>query len=143
MARRAHCARSKGADSFRLDLGQRREKPRHSLLQEQIIGNAVRVRDPHLHFHDNWVIRRLAPDCCRIELASLPEQRDEERLLYAMGWETANIHLGSQKKISAVKKDLSARRSRWLHKAAKAIAAATRKDWKVWRKAWQERHREN
>ena len=28
------------------------------LLQEQIISSAVRVRDPHLHFHDNWVIRR-------------------------------------------------------------------------------------
>jgi hypothetical protein len=90
------------------------------LLQEQIISSAVRVRDPHLHFHDNWVIRRLAPDCCRIELASLPDERDEERLLYAMGWETANIHLGSGKKISAVKKDLGARRGRWLHKAAKS-----------------------
>jgi hypothetical protein len=113
------------------------------LLQEQIISNAVRVRDPHLHFHDNWVIRRLAPDCCRIELASLPEERDEERLLYAMGWETANIHLGSATKISAVKKDLGARRGRWLHKAAKAMAAETRKDWKIWRKAWKERHGAN
>src|SRR6266851_361739 len=113
------------------------------LLQEQIISSAVRVRDPHLHFHDNWVIRRLAPDCCRIELASLPEERDEERLLYAMGWETANIHLGSATKISAVKKDLGARRGRWLHEAAKAMAAETRKDWKIWRRVWKERHGEN
>jgi len=103
----------------------------------------VRVRDPHLHFHDNWVIRRLAPDCCRIELSSLPEKRDEERLLYAMGWETANIHLGSQRKISAVKKDLGARRGRWLHKATKAVAAAIRNDWKIWRKTWQDRHGSN
>lgn len=110
------------------------------LLQEQIISNAVRVRDPHMHFHDNWIIRRLAPDCSRIELASLPTDRDEERLLYAMGWETANIHLGSRDKIAALKKDLGARRGRWLHKAAKAMAQATRKDWKEWRKAWLKRH---
>ncbi len=104
------------------------------LLQEQIICNAVRVRDPHLHFHENWVIRRLAPDCSRIELSSLPTDRDEERLLYAMGWETANIHLGSREKLALLKKDLGARRGRWLHKAAKAMAEATRQDWKAWRK---------
>ena len=113
------------------------------LLQEQIICNAVRVRDPHLHFHDSWVLRRLAPDCSRIELSSLPSNRDEERLLYAMGWETANIHLGTREKTSAVKKDLGARRGRWLHKSAKAMAEATRQDWKEWRKAWLKRHPQN
>jgi len=110
------------------------------LLQEQIICSAVRVRDPHLHFHENWVIRRLAPDCSHIELASLPTDRDEERLLYAMGWETANIHLGSREKIASLRKDLGARRGRWLHKAAKAMAEATRQDWKIWRKDWLKRH---
>jgi hypothetical protein len=110
------------------------------LLQEEIIVNAVRVRDPHMHFHENWIIRRLAPDCCRIDLASLPTDRDEERLLYAMGWETANIHLGSRNKIAAVKKDLAKRRGRWLHKAAKDMAEATRRDWKEWRKARSKRN---
>jgi hypothetical protein len=57
-----------------------------------------------------------------------------------MGWETANIHLGSGNKIAAVKKDLSARPGRWLHKAAKAMATETRNDWKIWRKAWKKRH---
>jgi uncharacterized protein DUF2252 len=110
------------------------------LLQEQIINNAVRIPDPHMQFRDGWIARRLAPDCCHIELSSLPEERDEERLLYAMGWETANIHLGTRKKTSALKKDLGARRGRWLHKAAKAMAEATRQDWKEWRKASLKRH---
>jgi len=110
------------------------------LLQEEIISRAVRVRDPHMHFHEGWVIRRLAPDCSRIELASLPNNRDEERLLYAMGWETANIHLGSSAKIATVKKDLAARKGRWLHKAAKPVLAATVKDWKDWRKQWRHAH---
>jgi len=113
------------------------------LLQEQIINNAVRIPDPHIHFRDGWVVRRLAPDCCHIALASLPADRDEERLLYAMGWETANIHIGTREKAAALKKDLGARKGRWLHKAAKALAAATRDDWKEWRKAWAKRHRQN
>jgi len=110
------------------------------LLQEEIICNAVRVRDPHLHFHENWVIRRLAPDCCRIDVASLPDNRDEERMLYAMGWETANVHLGSRSKVAAVRKDLAGRRGKWLHKAAKAMAEATEKDWTAWRKYWRKNH---
>lgn len=113
------------------------------LLQEQIINNAVRIPDPHMHFGDGWEVRRLAPDCCHIELCSLPEEHDEEKLLYAMGWETANIHLGSREKIKALKKDLGQRRGRWLHKAAKAMAEATRKDWKEWRKFWLKKHGKN
>ena len=116
------------------------KKENTPLMQEQIINNAVRIPDPHMHFRDGWVARRLAPDCCHIELASLPEERDEERLLYAMGWETANIHLGTRERTGALKKDLGARRGRWLHKAAKAMAEATRQDWKEWRKAWLKRH---
>ncbi len=112
------------------------------LLQEQIINNAVRIPDPHMHFRDGWIARRLAPDCCHIELSSLPEEHDEERLLYAMGWETANIHLGSLDKIKALQKDLRERRGRWLHKAAKAMAEATRRDWKQWRKSWFKKHAE-
>jgi hypothetical protein len=112
------------------------------LLQQQIIGNAIRIPDPHMHFSDGWVVRRLAPDCCHIELCSLPKEHDEERLLYAMGWETANIHLGTAERAAALKKDLAARKGRWLHKASKAMAEATHKDWKQWRKFWLKKHRQ-
>ena len=113
---------------------------RAPLQQGNIINRAVRIPDPHLHFLDGWVVRRLAPDCCHIELCSLPREREEERLLYAMGWDTANLHLGSAEKIPALKKDLGGRRGRWLRDAAKAMAEATNDDWKVWRKAWIKRH---
>ena len=79
----------------------------------------------------------MAPDCSRIELASLPQERDEARLLYDMGWETANMHFGSPKAIGAVKKDLAARKGRWLHKAAKAMHKATLGDWEEWRRGWK------
>jgi hypothetical protein len=54
-----------------------------------------------------------------------------------MGWETANIHLGSRAAISAVKRDLAKRKGRWLHKSSKAMLKATLSDWKYWRRNWQ------
>ncbi|HXA00248.1 MAG TPA: DUF2252 family protein [Candidatus Dormibacteraeota bacterium] len=99
--------------------------------------SAVRVRDPFVGFSDRWLVRRLAPDCSRIELASLPQERDEEKLLYAMGREIANMHLGSTKSIPAIKNDLTKRKGRWLHKASKEMLAATLKDWKDWHRGAQ------
>ncbi len=104
------------------------------ILSRMLVESAVRLRDPHVHFADHWIVRRLAPDCCHIEIGTLPNERDEEKLLYYMGWETANIHLGSSKAIPAVRRDLARRKSRWLHKAAKAMLKVTLDDWKVWRR---------
>jgi hypothetical protein len=104
------------------------------ILSRKLVATAMRIRDPHVHFADHWIVRRLAPDCCHIEISSLPEERDEEKLAYYMGWETANIHLGSRKAIPAVRRDLAARKDRWLHKAAKDMLKVTLDDWKVWRR---------
>jgi len=98
---------------------------------------AVHVPDPLLKFHEKWLVRRLAPDCSRIELASLPKERDEAKLLYSMGRETANVHWGSPAAMAKVKKDLARRKGRWLHRAAKAMCVATQEDWDEWRRGWQ------
>ncbi len=99
----------------------------------KILECAVRVPDPFVRPYDSWLLRRLAPDCSRIELSSLPARRDEERLLYAMGWETANVHFGTPRAISTVKRDLAKRRGNWLHRAAKAMLRATERDWREWK----------
>jgi len=104
-----------------------------ALYGAKLVDSAIRVKDPCVNFHGHWLVRRLAPDCSRIELSSLPKERDESRLLYDMGWETANMHFGSPKAIPNVKRDLASRRGRWLHKAAKTMCKATLKDWKEWR----------
>jgi hypothetical protein len=70
-------------------------------------------------------------------LASLSAERDEARLLYSMGWETANMHFGSPEAIPHIKRDLTQRKRRWLHKAAKAMCNATLEDWEAWRKGWK------
>lgn len=110
-----------------------KKKPDGGLLCEKLINTAVRVTDPHVHFRGSWQVRRLGPDCSRVELASLPAERDEAKLLYCMGWETANIHLGSTRAIPALKRDLGKRKGKWLQKAAKAMCKATLEDWKDWR----------
>lgn len=107
------------------------------LYGARLASRCTRVQDPFVRFHNRWLVRRLAPDCSRIELASLSAERDEARLLYSMGWETANMHFGSPLTIPQIKRDLSQRKGSWLHKAAKAMYKATLKDWQDWRKGWK------
>ena len=112
--------------------GQRRlVAPRYA----ELIGRAVRVPDPFLSIHGEWLIRRLAPDCSRIELASLPRNHDESRLLYMMGWETANAHLGTAAERKRILADLGRRKGPWLARSARSMAAALDHDWRRWRKA--------
>lgn len=100
---------------------------------DEMLRRGVRCPDPCVGVSGVWLIRRLAPDCARITLNALPKKRDEERLLYAMGGETANIHLGSldAKEILA---DLKGREKRWLYDAASRMAEDVEGDWRTWRK---------
>ena len=99
---------------------------------QKALDTAVRTLDPFVRLQDKWIVRRLAPDCSRIDLAAFPQEKDEARLLQAMGWETANLHLGARR-TEAILADLSKRHGNWLHKAAEKMVDATRKDWKEWR----------
>jgi hypothetical protein len=101
----------------------------------EVVAHAVRCPDPMVEVSDGWLIRRLAPDCSRIELASLPKLRDEGRLLKAMGWETANVHLGTRGAARAILIDLARRKQGWLRDAATRMGRRLRADWKDWRAA--------
>ena len=107
------------------------------IFYDTVIARAVRVVDPTVSVKQQWLVRRLAPDCSRIELYQLPQKRDELRLLHATGHETANIHLGTANIAHAIAADLRKRPSQWLFKAAQAMERATINDWKQWRKASQ------
>jgi hypothetical protein len=102
------------------------------ILYEKLIESAVRCRDPYVRFRKRWVVRRLAPDCSRIELSALPRERDELRLLRAMGFETGNIHLGSAAP-KLLKRDLTKRRNGWLLRAARQMEKAVRADYRDYR----------
>ncbi len=79
-------------------------------------------------------MRRLAPDCSRVELDSVPSRKDQDEWLHAMGWEMANIHLGTASAVLAVLEDLRQRPSRWLRDAAVTMAKACRADHREWQR---------
>jgi hypothetical protein len=97
-----------------------------------ILNRAVRAPDPYFAVQGGWIVRRLSPDCSRIELQQLAEERDEWKLLRAMGAETANLHLGSDRK--RIMADMRQRSDRWLERAARKMAGLVEKDWKAWGK---------
>lgn len=103
-----------------------------TILYQSIVDQAIRCPDPLVRIEGSWLVRRLSPYCSRIELASLPKKRDEGRLLHAMGWETANVHLGSHKVVNAIQRDLGKRPTNWLRVAAREMTRATMGDWKDW-----------
>jgi hypothetical protein len=115
-------------------LWARGDGDRRALRYQEILDQAVRCPDPFLRPKRRWLIRRLSPDCSRLELSALPQERDELRLLHAMGWETANIHAGAGK-TRAIARDLARRKGSWLYDAAGKMAQAVRDDWRVWREA--------
>jgi hypothetical protein len=110
------------------------------LCYAEIIRKAVRVADPFLRIHGHWLVRRLAPDCSRVELESLLKAKDELKLLRAMGWETANVHLGTRAALGKIRQDLDKKPARWLTKAADAMAEATTGDWKEWKTSREPEH---
>ena len=109
-----------------------REAPA-AIEYDRIRARAVRVPDPTVHLAGDWLVRRLAPHCSRIDLDDLPRRRDEERLLYAMGFETANVHLGTRGATRAIRAELRGRSPRWLHQLARQLARAIHDDWRLWR----------
>lgn len=108
-------------------------RPAARLHGAALLEKAVRCPDPYFRITDGWLIRRLAPHCSRIELAWLPKKRDELRLLHAMGHETANVHLGTPVARAPVLRHVTRLPGDWLYTAARAMAKATKKDWKTWR----------
>src|SRR6202046_887240 len=100
---------------------------------QKIMRNAVRCSDPYVRIKENWRIGRLAPDSSPVDIETLPKKREEDLMLNAMGWEAANIHLGSKRSIRFVQNDLRKRRGDWLREAAKEMAKVVSKDWKHWR----------
>jgi len=101
---------------------------------EKILAGAVRSPDPYLKVQGPWVTRRLSPDCRRLEVASLARVKDEEYLLHAMGFETANVHLGTAGARRIISKHLANFSKGELRKAALAMKEFVEKDYKDWRR---------
>jgi hypothetical protein len=99
----------------------------------ELTASAVRVPDPYLRVEKGWIVRRLGPHCSGIDLDELATRRDARRLLFAMGFETANIHLGAPPaRVKQIARELRHRPTGWLHAAAKTFTRVVTDDWRAW-----------
>jgi hypothetical protein len=101
---------------------------------EKAISSSVRSPDPFQVIDGDWLIRRLSPDSNPIDIQELAKHRDEEMLLYAMGAEAANVHLGTKSQSKRILKHLKNGKQDWLQDAAVRMAKALEKDWNRYRK---------
>ncbi|ABF42331.1 conserved hypothetical protein [Candidatus Koribacter versatilis Ellin345] len=106
---------------------------RDRIYYNDILENSVRDHDPYFNVHEHWLVRRLAPDCTKIPITDLPTRRDEHTLLYCMGYEVANVHLGTKRANAAIAQDLKKRKARWLYDAARDMRRLIRRDFAEWR----------
>jgi hypothetical protein len=96
---------------------------------EKTVRSAIRCADPYYEVRGNWLVRRLAPDCSRIDIDELVHHEDLAALLYSMGMETANIHLGAPKARRRIRACLKHLPSDWLETAAELMFKLSLKDW--------------
>jgi hypothetical protein len=96
----------------------------------EAINSAVRSHDPFQTVGEGWLTRRLSPDSNPIEIADVPKEHDEEKLLSAMGAEAANVHLGSKRQVRGILQDLQKRKPDWLRSTARVMSKALASEWK-------------
>ena len=101
----------------------------------EIGSGQYRSPDPWYHASNGILVRRLSPNNRKIEVEDGPDTLLSAQVLEAMGFEIANIHLGTANIRSAIVRDLGKRKPNWLHAAAKGAATAVADDHKAWKKA--------
>jgi len=111
------------------------DKGSAEILYQTVLSHSIRCPDPFVQLRGHWIVRRLSPHCSRIELTQIKAEGVEMRLLRAMGWETANIHLGSQSAVKPILRHLQKQNGRWLHAASASMLKTAQEDWKIWKQS--------
>jgi Uncharacterized protein conserved in bacteria (DUF2252) len=102
---------------------------------EKTVESAVRCADPYYGVRRGWLVRRIAPDCSRIDLDELIHHGDIASLLRCMGAETANIHLGAARAVKSIKAGWRGLPKDWLESAANKMLKHCLEDWHQFKKA--------
>lgn len=105
----------------------------NAIHYEKILKRAVRCPDPFVRLSGRWLIHQLSPEASPIEIESMNGQKNQDKLLHAMAWETANVHLGTPQAVSRITNDLRKHPANWLRSAVKDMAKKTIDDWKEWK----------
>lgn len=100
---------------------------------ERTVRSAVRCADPYYEVRRGWLVRRLGPDCSRIDIDEINHHEDLASLLYCMGQETANIHLGASKGRRRIRESWDHLAPDWLETASHLMRKLSLKDWNRFR----------
>jgi uncharacterized protein (DUF2252 family) len=114
---------------------------------DRLLKGPGRPSTPHTSTHDGWLVRPIMSDCGRVDLAELGSAEaaeestfDQERLLFSMGYEIANLH-----QLSKTREELSERlkgvKVGALKQAALTMLELLQEDFRMWRKYWRERQK--
>jgi hypothetical protein len=88
---------------------------------------AFRSPDPYIRSDAGFILRRIAPDSRKIEIADVQVHGLTEDLLAAMAGDLASVHAASEK-AEAIVEDLDSRARGWLQEGAEAAKAAAEDD---------------
>jgi hypothetical protein len=101
---------------------------------DKTVRSAVRCQDPYYDTCQGWLVRRLGPDCNRLDISDLSHHQDRTLLLRCMGAETANIHLGGKGARQCILDDLEDLPPDWLLHAADKLHDKCLADWEDFRR---------
>src|SRR3984957_2788931 len=110
---------------------------------DRLLKGPGRPSTPHTSTHEGWLVRPVMSDCGRIDLAELRLEEtvqqinfDQERLLFSMGCETANLHQLSKSR-EELNERLKSVKVGALKQAALTMLELLLEDFKMWRKYWR------
>jgi hypothetical protein len=92
-----------------------------------------RAPDPWYQTQRDVVVRRLSPNARKIEVQEHAGDLADAAMLRAMGYELANVHLGTADIRKAIEKDLAQRGDDWLVRSAKTASEFVSADFEEWR----------
>ncbi len=107
---------------------------REAGLAERMAHGRNRSPDPLFHYHERYVIRRLAPNSRKLTLDEVGSAM-LRRLIAAMGAELAAVHAETGKLARTIRRDLGRRKGNWLEQAAIRVADWTAGEHAKYRKS--------
>ncbi len=114
------------------------------IQMEKLLRPEARPFSPGTMIRNGWLIRPLMSDCGTIDLSLLNVDADQtsvnldqDRLLTAMGFEIANLHLLSAS-ADRLKKAITEFRVPTFRKTTETMIDFIRTDYKTWRKHWRD-----
>ncbi len=111
-----------------------RENRENRAIRDRAIANGrFRATDPWYRIKDDLVVRRLSPNNRKIEVEKGKSVLFTSDMLQTMGFELANVHLGTADRLDAITQDLAKRKRGWLTTNAKRMSDAITQDFKDWK----------